>query len=193
MRVRGARWRRGFAATSAGLLAAACAATDVAPPEAPRPQGGPRRPDDAEGPYPVVDVVDGDTIKVEVDGERVTVRIIGIDTPETEDPRKPVQCFGREATERAEALLGGRQVWLRADPTQDEVDRYGRRLAHVWLDDATLFEWVMVADGYAHQYTYDVPDEHHDALVDAERQARDAGRGLWSPATCAGDTTRAAP
>jgi micrococcal nuclease len=155
-------------------------------------QGGPTRPDDAEGPYPVVDVVDGDTIKVEIDGEKVTVRVVGIDTPETKDPRRPVQCFGREASAQAEALLDGQDVWLATDPTQDRYDRYDRLLAHVWLPDGRLFEWVMVHDGYAHEYTYALPYQHQADLQEAERDARDAGRGLWAPASCAGDTTRAA-
>ena len=155
-------------------------------------EGGPTVPDDATGPYPVVDVVDGDTIKVEIDGERVTVRVLGIDTPETRDPRKPVQCFGREATARAEALLDGRSVRLTDDPTQDAYDRYDRLLAYVWLDDGSLFEWTMVADGYAHEYTYDLPYRYQSELRDAERSARERGVGLWAPTTCAGDTTVAA-
>lgn len=154
--------------------------------------GGPSRPYDAEGPYPVVDVVDGDTLKVDIAGETTTVRVIGIDTPETRDPRKPVQCFGREASARAEALLTDQQVWLSTDPTQDRVDRYDRLLAHVWLPDSRSFEWVMIADGFAHEYTYDLPYRHQGDYEDAERQARDTGRGLWAPDTCSGDTTVAA-
>jgi len=154
--------------------------------------GGPTVPDDADGPYAVVDVVDGDTIKVEVDGERVTVRVLGIDTPETRAPGTPVQCFGREATARAEALLDGQQVRLTTDPTQDRYDRYDRLLAYVWLADGSLFEWAMVADGFAHEYTYDLPYRYQVELREAERSAREAGRGLWASATCAGDTTVAA-
>lgn len=169
------------------------APSTTAPAAAEPTAGGPARTDDAEGPYPVVDVVDGDTIKVLLDGERVTIRVIGIDTPETRDPRKPVQCFGREATARAEALLGGREVWLSFDPTQDRIDRYDRLLAYVWLPDGDLFEWVMVADGYAHEYTYDLPYRYQAELQQAERAARAAERGLWSPASCAGDTTTPAP
>lgn len=165
------------------------APTTTAPDSAQPIAGGPTRPDDAEGPYPVVDVVDGDTIKVLLDGERVSIRVIGIDTPETRDPRKPVQCFGREATARAEALLGGGEVWLSFDPTQDRIDRYDRLLAYVWLPDGHLFEWVMVTDGYAHEYTYDLPYRYQAELQEAERAARAAERGLWSPTSCAGDTT----
>jgi hypothetical protein len=83
----------------------------------------------------VVEVVDGDTIKVSVDGAVETIRLIGIDTPETKDPRKPVQCFRWEASAKAEELLAGRRVRLEADDTQDDRDKYGRLLRYVWRDD----------------------------------------------------------
>jgi hypothetical protein len=89
-------------------------------------------------------------------------------------------------------LLGGQEVRLSTDPTQDRYDRYDRLLAHVWLPDGRSFEWVMVADGFAHEYTYDLPYTYQREYQDAERQARDAGRGLWAPDTCSGDTTVAA-
>jgi micrococcal nuclease len=79
-----------------------------------------------DGPRGVVRVVDGDTVVIAPD---TTVRLIGIDTPETVDPRKPVQCFGREASAYAHLLLDGRSVSLEYDPTQGRLDRYGRTLA----------------------------------------------------------------
>jgi len=145
-------------------------------------------PSDASGPYTVLDVVDGDTLKVDMDGKRTTIRVIGLDTPETRDPRKPVQCFGREASRQAHALLDGHQVRLSSDPTQDAVDKYGRMLAYVWLPDGRLFQHVMIAEGYGHEYTYEIPYEHHDAFKAAQRSAREQGRGLWSPQSCNGDT-----
>lgn len=159
---------------------------------APSATGGPTRPDDAAGPYPVVEVVDGDTIKVQRDGTRTTLRLIGIDTPETKDPRKPVQCFGREASAHASELLSGTSVWITADPTQDAIDKYGRTLVYVWLPDGRSYNWLMIEDGYAHEYTYDIPYRYMDAFKAAERDARENDRGLWSPTTCAGDTTKPA-
>jgi micrococcal nuclease len=141
------------------------------------------------GAVTVVDVVDGDTIKVST-GE--TLRLIGVDTPETRDPRRPVQCFGREASARAHALLDGARVRLEHDPTQGRVDRYGRTLAYVWLPDGRLYNETIIAEGYAHEYTYAIPYRYRDAFRAAERAARAAGRGLWSPATCAGDTEQPA-
>lgn len=134
-------------------------------------------------------VVDGDTIKVS-NGE--TLRLIGVDTPETVDPRKPVQCFGREASARAHALLDGTQVQLEYDPTQGRLDKYGRTLAYAWMADGRLYNETIIADGYAHEYTYAIPYRYRDAFLAAERAAREAERGLWSPTTCAGDTTQPA-
>jgi micrococcal nuclease len=141
------------------------------------------------GTVTVLEVVDGDTIKVST-GE--TLRLIGIDTPETRDPRTPVQCFGREASARAHALLDGARVRVEHDPTQGRVDRYGRTLAYVWLPDGRLFNRIIIAEGYAHEYTYAVPYRYRDSFRAAERSARASGRGLWSPATCAGDTEQPA-
>ena len=138
-----------------------------------------------DGPVAVVRVVDGDTVVV---APRTTLRLIGIDTPETVDPRKPVQCFGREASAWAHALLDGKEVWLEYDPSQGRLDKYGRTLAYVWLPDGVLFNQVMIADGFAHEYTYDLPYRYQDAFAAAERDARESERGLWSPTTCNGDT-----
>lgn len=153
------------------------------------PGDGLRMPAGVEGPFGVVRVVDGDTVVV---APRVTLRLIGIDTPETVDPRKPVQCFGREASLWAHSLLDGRSVWLEYDPTQGRLDKYGRTLAYVWLPDGRMFNETMIADGYAHEYTYNLPYRYQDAFIAAERSARASQRGLWSPTTCNGDTTQPA-
>ncbi|MGH8978069.1 MAG: thermonuclease family protein [Acidimicrobiia bacterium] len=136
------------------------------------------------GPYPVVDVVDGDTLKVDAP-DRITVRVIGIDTPETVDPRRPVECFGREATARAHELLDGEDVTLESDPTQGEVDRFGRTLAYVWLPDGRSLGETLIREGYAFEYTYDTPYKYQAEYDAAEAAARDAERGLWAPDACA--------
>ena len=147
--------------------------------------------DDVSGPYPVSKVVDGDTIWVERAGRPVKVRLIGIDTPEVHDPRKPVQCFGQEATAAAESLLAGKQVLLESDPSQASIDRYGRDLAYVWVD-GVLANLVLIQGGYAHEYTYDVPYRYQTLFRAAQQHAEQDGLGLWSPTSCAGDTSRAA-
>jgi micrococcal nuclease len=112
-----------------------------------------------------------------------------MDTPETVDPRKPVQCFGREASARAHRLLDGQAVRLEYDATQGRLDKYGRTLAYVRMGDGRLYNEVMIADGYAHEYTYAIPYRYQSQFVAAERAARAGDRGLWSPTTCAGDTS----
>jgi micrococcal nuclease len=136
----------------------------------------------------VVNVVDGDTVDVRVGGREERVRLIGIDTPETVHPRQPVMCYGREASQRAEALLQGQTVFLEADPSQDSRDRFGRLLRFVWLEDGRMVNQVLVAEGYAFEYTYDLPYRYQREFRAAERAAREAGLGLWSEATCAGQS-----
>jgi micrococcal nuclease len=121
-------------------------------------------------------VVDGDTIVVS-GGERV--RFIGVDTPETKDPRKPVQCFGREASARTEQLLPpGTGVVLVYDV--DRADRYGRTLAYVYRARDSLFvNASLVRDGYAVVLTVPPNVAKADEFVQLAREAREANRGLW--------------
>lgn len=151
-------------------------------------------PDGALGPYPVVRVVDGDTVRVTRDSRTVTLRLIGIDTPETKDPRRPVECFGREASRHARELLASRRVYLEFDRSQGERDRYGRTLAYVWLrgSRAKLVNERMIDDGFAFEYTYRLPYRYQRRFRAAEADARRHSRGLWSPATCGGDPDRPA-
>jgi|tagenome__1003787_1003787.scaffolds.fasta_scaffold20401223_2 micrococcal nuclease len=121
-------------------------------------------------------VVDGDTIVV-TGGERV--RFIGMDTPETKDPRKPVQCYGREASARTEQLLPpGTAVVLVYDV--DRTDRYGRTLAYVYRARDNLFvNASLVRDGYAMALTVPPDVAKADEFVRLAREAREADRGLW--------------
>lgn len=134
-------------------------------------------------------VVDGDTIHATIGGTDETIRIIGLDSPETVKPGTPVECFAREATTAAKRLLPiGAPIRLQSDPTQAARDRYGRLLAHVILPDGRLFAEVMIEGGFATHYVYDgVPSIYADRLSAAEDRAIAAEAGLWSPTTCAGD------
>lgn len=122
-------------------------------------------------------VVDGDTIVVD-GGERI--RLIGIDTPESVDPRRPVECFGREAAAFMEALLPpGTEVRLVFDVETE--DQYGRTLAYVHRLDGGLFVNLhLVEEGYAQAATYPPNVEHTDQFAEATREAREANRGLWN-------------
>ncbi|MCB1188459.1 thermonuclease family protein [bacterium] len=132
--------------------------------------------------YEIARVVDGDTIKVLIEGKAVSVRIIGLDTPETVHPAKPVEYFGREATQRARELLDGHSVYLLPDQGDElQKDRYGRLLAHVWRDDGLLFAFEMIVDGYAFDYPkYPFREDYMELYAEAEEYARDNGLGLWS-------------
>lgn len=140
------------------------------------------------GTYHVASVVDGDTIKVETDGVIKTVRLIGIDTPETVDPRKPVQCFGKEASNKAKELMADQDVLLESDTTQGDTDKYQRLLRYVRLQDGTLVNQFLIEHGYAHEYTYDAPYKYQAEFKAAEMDAQANKRGLWSQETCNGIT-----
>ena len=128
----------------------------------------------------VVRVVDGDTVIVRgPGGSTEDVRLIGIDTPETVDPRRPVGCFGPEASAYAKHLLTGRRVVLRYD--RELHDRYGRFLAYIWLvgRGGGFVNARLVELGYARAYPFP-PNTAHEALFAAlERRAAIGGRGLW--------------
>lgn len=129
--------------------------------------------------YFITSVVDGDTFKVDINGAVKTIRVIGIDTPETVDPRKPVECFGVEASNKAKTVLSGQKVRLEYDPTQGELDKYARTLRHVFLQDGTNFGLLMIKEGYAHEYTYAVPYKYQSEFKAAQKQATETKAGLW--------------
>ncbi len=136
--------------------------------------------------YSVTSVVDGDTLKVGIDGTVKTIRLIGVNTPEVVDPRTTVQCFGKEASAQAKALLTGKKVRLESDPTQGDLDKYSRLLRYVYLEDGTSFNKKMISDGYAYEYTYNTPYKYQAEFKAAQADAQKNSRGLWSPTTCNG-------
>ncbi len=122
----------------------------------------------------VVRVIDGDTIELE-SGEKV--RYIGIDTPETVDPRKPVECYGVFASAKNKELVLNKFVRLEKDIT--DKDKYKRLLRYVWLGDE-LVNRSLVAQGFAHSYSYPPDIKYQEQFVSAERQAREKKLGLWN-------------
>lgn len=127
----------------------------------------------------VVRVVDGDTIVVKVNGSDEKVRLIGINTPESVDPRKTVECFGKEASNYTASLLPtGTSVQLVGDV--EARDKYDRTLSYVYRSSDNLFvNRALVADGYAKVYTFPPNVAHVDDFRAAERSARSAKLGLW--------------
>lgn len=134
--------------------------------------------------YQVTKVVDGDTIDVEINGKTERLRLIGINTPETVDPRKSVECFGKEASNKAKEMLSGKKVYLESDISQGERDKYGRLLSYVFLEDGTNFNFWMIDNGYAYEYTYNLPYKYQIDFKKAQTDAQNNKIGLWSPDAC---------
>lgn len=134
--------------------------------------------------YVVSKVVDGDTIVITDGMSSQRVRLIGIDTPETVDPRRPVECFGKEASEKMKELILGKKVNLISDPTQGEKDKYQRLLRYVYLEDGLFINQTMIEKGFAFEYTYKTPYKYQKEFKDAEVKARNGGVGLWGNEAC---------
>jgi len=119
-------------------------------------------------------VVDGDTIILD---RKERIRLIGVDTPETKDPRKPVQYFGQEAYEFTRKLAEGKRVRLEYD--WDKNDNYGRTLAYVYLEDGTFLNAEIIKQGYGFAYTR-FPFKYLEVFRQYGREARENERGLWA-------------
>jgi micrococcal nuclease len=126
----------------------------------------------------VVRVVDGDTIRVRLDGRSERVRYIGVDTPESVKPGTPVQCYAKRAAEANAALVAGRSVRLVGDV--EHRDRFGRLLAYVYREpDGAFVNAQLVRDGYARTLTIAPNVAHARQFAQLARTARRSGRGLW--------------
>lgn len=140
-------------------------------------------------------VVDGDTLVLRPansDATEFKVRLIGIDTPESVDPRKSVECFGKEASAYTKSVAEGKSVKLEIDKSQGETDRYGRLLAYVFVQSEDRGEESLsyslnerlISDGYAHEYTYQKTYKYQADFKLAQKDAEYAGRGLWASDAC---------
>lgn len=138
------------------------------------------------GLYQVLKFDDGDTIQVDMEGKKETIRFIGVDTPETHDPRKPIQCFGKAAAEFTKNTIGQNRVRLEADPTNSNRDRYQRLLRYVYLPDGTLVNLKIITEGYGFA-TVGFPFTKMEEFKTAERLARENNKGLWGG--CSIDTS----
>lgn len=158
--------------------------------------------------YKITKVIDGDTVDiVRVDGENFSngkktnsVRLIGINSPETVDPRKPVECFGKEASAYLKDLANGKEAALEIDNSQGIYDKYGRALAYIYIktsgvkdENFLMLNSEMIKNGYAYQYTYDLPYKYQEEFKLLEIDARKNNLGLWSPETCGGLKIPVAP
>lgn len=128
----------------------------------------------------VVDVVDGDTVTVSYRGSDVSVRVIGIDTPETVHPSEPVECGGPQASAAATRMLSGRKVRLIFDPSQGRTDSYGRTLAYLQAPRFGDFGRAMIRQGKAAEYTYAVAYARQGQYLSAQDKAQGDNRGIWN-------------
>lgn len=131
------------------------------------------------GLYPVAHIVDGDTFDILVVGERVRVRVLGINTPETVDRSMSVECYGPEASLHAKTLLYQESVRIEIEPKREREDRYGRLLAYAWLSDGTFYNEAMIRGGYAREFTVGKTYSYQREFRQAQTQARTEKIGLW--------------
>jgi len=133
---------------------------------------------------PVERVIDGDTIKINIAGKLESVRLIGINAPESVDPYKPVECYGKQASADLTALLSGTAITLVADPTQTDRDKYDRLLRYVFLSDGRLVNELLISNGDAREYTFKVPYRYQTKFKNAQTAAQAARIGLWNESVC---------
>lgn len=131
------------------------------------------------GYYRVTSAADGDTIKVDMNGKTESVRLIGIDTPESVKPNSPVQCYAHEASDFTKKSLNGKTVRLEVDPTSDNRDRYDRLLRYAYLEDGTLWNQKLIEEGYGFAYLSFQFAKQADFAA-AQAKAQDTKKGLWA-------------
>lgn len=134
---------------------------------------------DINNTYQVTQVFDGDTIEVNMNEHGEKVRFIGVDTPETHDPRKSVQCFGQAAATFTKDKLKNHRVRLVADPINTNRDRYERLLRYVYTENGELFNATLIKEGYGFAYL-GFPFTKSDEFRNYQIEARQKNRGLWS-------------
>lgn len=139
-------------------------------------------------PAVIVRAVDGDTAVVKVDGQEKRVRFLGVDTPETVHPNKPVQFYGKEASNFTKESLNGRRVWLEYD--SNPQDRYGRHLAYIWLKNPatinestmreSMFNAKLLLGGYAKVMIIKPNKRYETEFKKFQEEAKRARLGVWS-------------
>lgn len=138
--------------------------------------------------YNVVHIVDGDTIDIIINGSKVRLRLLGINSPESVASNRPDECFGTEASNNIKKLLENRKVYIEYDPLKkDKADVYGRELVYVYRDDGLFINKEMIKTGSAHEYTYQGEKyTYQNDFKKYEGLAKSQKIGLWSSSTCGG-------
>ena len=143
--------------------------------------------------YKVVRVVDGDTVVLWIQDRETSVRLIGVDTPETVHPQKPIEPYGQEADLFLKNLLRGEDVYIEHKAGVAEFDQYGRLLAYLYrVPDGLFVNFELVRQGYGYAYTR-FPFQYMDLFRFYERKARECEKGLWAPDMGEAKTTPISP
>ena len=137
-----------------------------------------------ESGYVITRVVDGDTVDIKKDEVTTRVRLIGVNTPETVDPRKEVECFGLEASAYTKKEIDNAAVSIETDDSQSTYDRYGRMLAYIYDENGEMLNRKLIANGYAYEYTYDAPYKYQKEFKSLQEFAKNEKRGLWASGVC---------
>lgn len=131
----------------------------------------------------VINVVDGDTFDIYLNQKVERVRLLGINTPETKDPKKGIECYGPEASNKLKELINEKTVTLEEDKTQGDQDKYGRLLRYVYLNGENINE-KMIKEGYAFEYTYKKAYKFQKEFKSNQSQAKSKNLGLWNLKNC---------
>ncbi|CDQ20957.1 thermonuclease family protein [Halobacillus karajensis] len=126
----------------------------------------------------VTNVVDGDTIDIQINGKEERVRLLLVDTPETVHPNKPVQPFGPEASHFVKQKLDNKEVRIEYDGPKR--DKYDRLLAYVWVDGENFNQQLLEKGLARYAYVYNPPYTHADSMQEAESRAQQQEKGVWS-------------
>jgi len=132
----------------------------------------------------VMRVVDGDTFVIRLENNEIfKVRLIGVNAPESVDPRRKVQCYGKEASEYLRSRIENKEVELVRDTSQRNRDKYDRLLRHVFIDSVNIGQ-QLIEQGFAYEYMYSIPYAHKTEFENAQKNAQKNGSGLWKKNVC---------
>ena len=129
--------------------------------------------------YKVIEVIDGDTIKVKMNNQIETVRLLGINTPEVLSPYTSEECYGKEASQKTKEILTNKKVYLIPDPYSSDRGKYGRLLRYIFLSNGEFVNAELIKKGYAFNYIYE-PFQFMKYFDLLEKEAKENRIGLWS-------------
>lgn len=129
--------------------------------------------------YRVIHVVDGDTFSINVNGREATVRMLGVNTPESVKKNSPIECYGKESFKVTHDLLLRRYVRLETSPNREDKDKYGRYLMYVYRDDGLSINEYLLRNGYAREMTVGRPYSLQRKYRELQTEAKEKRLGLW--------------